>query len=139
LWTVAILPVAWLPLPVYWLLWGGARAIAHCLFLTVTAAALLEILMRKFYKLPFACSILPGKNNLRVTFAVYVGTFTFLCWFVSVLEQDMLKSASGMVVGLALPSAVWLAVAVWRRMQEQPPRIRFDETSQPELELLQLQ
>ena len=31
-----------MPLPVYWLLWGGARAIAYCLFLTVTAAALLE-------------------------------------------------------------------------------------------------
>ena len=139
LWTVAILPVAWLPLPVYWLLWGGTRAVVHCTFLTLTGGALLEILMRNFYKLPFACSILPGKHNLRVTFAVYAATFTFCCWFVSVLEQDMLKSASGMAVGLALPSAVWLAMAVKRHMQEQPGHIRFDETGQPELELLQLQ
>jgi hypothetical protein len=139
LWTVAILPVAWLPVPVYWLLWGGTRAVFHCLFLTLTGGALLEALMRNFDKLPFACSILPGKNNRRVTFAIYVVLFTFSCWWVAVMEESMLKSATGMTVGLTLPSVVWLAMAVRRRMQEQPARIRFDETGQPQLELLQLQ
>jgi hypothetical protein len=139
LWTVAILPVAWLPLPVYWLLWGGTRAVFHCLFLTLTGCALLEVLMRNFDKLPFACSILPGKHNLRVTFAIYVVLFTFSCWWVAVMEETMLKSATGMTVGLILPSVVWLTMALRRRRQEQPESIRFDETGQPELELLQLQ
>lgn len=138
LWTVAILPVAWLPLPICWMLWGMNRAVFHCAFVTLTGAALLEILMRNFDKMPFACSILPGKNNLRVTFAVYVAEFTFFCYFVAVLEESMLRSAIGMAWGLALPSAVWLVSTVKRRIQEQPGRIRFDETGQPELELLQL-
>jgi len=138
LWIVAILPVAWLPLPICWLLWGGTQAVFHSLFLTLTGAALVEVLMRNFDKLPFACSILPGKNNLRVTFGVYVILFTFLCSFVAVLERAMLKSPTGMVVGLCLPSAVLLTMVIRRRMQEQPARIRFDESGQPEFELLQL-
>jgi hypothetical protein len=138
LWIVAILPVAWLPLPICWLLWGGSQAVFHSLFLTFTGAALVEVLLRNFDKLPFACSIMPGKNNLRVTFAVYVVIFTFLCSFVAALERVMLKSVTGMAVGLGLSSAVWLTMELRRRMQEQPARIRFDESGQPGLELLHL-
>ena len=138
LWVVAILPVAWLPLPICWLLWGGTQAVFHSLFLTLTGASLVEVLLRNFDKLPFACSILPGKNNLRVTFGAYVVLFTFLCSFVAVLERAMLKSTTGMVWGLGLPSALWLTMALRRRMQEQPVHIRFDETGKPGLELLQI-
>ena len=138
LWGAAILPVAWLPLPVCWLLWGGTQALFHSLFLTLTGAALVEILMRNFDKLPFACSILPGKQNLRVTFAVYVVSFKFLCSFVAALEQVMLRSVTGMAWGLGLSSALWLTMALRRRMQEQPARIRFDETGRTGLELLQI-
>lgn len=138
LWVVAILPVAWLPLPVCWMLWGGTRAVFHCLFLTLTGAALVEVLMRNFDKLPFTCSIMPGKNNLRVTFAVYVVTFTSFCSFAAAVERAMLKSNTGMLVGLVLPSTLWLIMALRRRMQEQPAGIRFEETGMPELEWLQL-
>ncbi len=138
LWTVAILPVAWLPLPICWLLWGGTQAVFHSLFLTLTGAALVEILLRNFDKLPFACSIMPGKSNLRVTFGAYVVLFTFMCSFVAVLERAMLKSATGMAWGLGLSSALWLIMALRRRMQEQPVRIRFDESGKPGLESLQL-
>jgi hypothetical protein len=138
LWVAAILPVAWLPLPICWLLWGGTQAVFHSLFLTLTGAALVEILMRNFDKLPFACSILPGKHNLRVTFAVYVVSFTSLCSFAAALEQAMLKSGAGMAWGLGLPSVLWLTMALRRRMQEQPARIRFDESGRTGLELLQI-
>ncbi len=138
LWTVAILPVAWLPLPICWLLWGGPQAVFHSLFLTLTGAALVEVLLRNFDKLPFACSIMPGKNNLRVTFGAYVVLFTFMCSFVAVLERAMLKSTTGMAWGLGLSSAVWLTMKLRRRMQEQPARIRFDESGKLGLELLQI-
>jgi hypothetical protein len=54
----------------YLSMWPNWPALAHLLVLLMLAILLVQVLLRKFRKIPFACSYLPGKSNLRLKLGI---------------------------------------------------------------------
>ncbi len=70
LFTSPAVPVL-LPRPFCYLsIWPGRPALQHLLVLVLLAVLLVQVSLRKFRKIPFACSYLPGKSNLRLKLGI---------------------------------------------------------------------
>lgn len=126
-----ILPIALLALPAYAQAWGWTNALIHTWFYLLETALLLEILMRQFHKIPFTCSWLPGKANLKVRLGAYFILFGFSSSMAGVMEsqivlQHSLRSAV-VFTCILLGTLSWLR---WRRHQafQEPWAITFEES-----------
>jgi hypothetical protein len=70
LFTLGAVPVLLLCGVGYLSIWPNRPALAHLFVLFLVAVLLVQLLLRKFRKIPFACSYLPGKSNLRLKFGI---------------------------------------------------------------------
>ncbi len=70
------LPIAALLLPLYAVLWGPIVAGGHVIFWLLLAALLSELLLLRFHKVPFTCSYIPGKANVKLLWPVYLVALT---------------------------------------------------------------
>ncbi len=109
----AVAPVWIACAAVYLALWGGARACQHLLVLALLGAILVFASMRRFRKIPFACSYLPGKANLTVRLGMYGILFLFLCDTGVRVEVGALHAPRGFVIltAILVAGAFW----TWRR------------------------
>jgi hypothetical protein len=127
--AVAVMPVLFVCAAVYWFLFPGRKGIEHTAILSILAAILLARSLYGFRKIPFACSYLPGKANLKVKLGVYGILFLFLCDVGVKIEASTLPRVSSFAI-LAL---VLLAVAAWswlrtvRMAASRSARLQFDE------------
>jgi hypothetical protein len=112
--AVGIAPLALGTFPIYGLLWGWGYAARHLLMVVLILLLVLEYLMRGFPKIPFTCSFLPGKANLKATIGIYAATFLFFAVLVSRIELALLQARSGYWIGAGI-IAVVLAYRAWRR------------------------
>ena len=138
LWLAGVVPVSLLPLPLYIMLWGTTPAILHCVYLLAGGAALVELLMRGFVKMPFASAMQPGQGNLRVKLGMWVALFTLTCWFLAVMEEAALRSARGRIWGLGLSLGLWLLLAGLRSLRDRGHKLVFEEPRNQEFDLLRL-
>jgi predicted permease len=127
--AVAVTPVLLVCAAVYWFLFPGRKGIEHVVILSILAVILLERSLYGFRKIPFACSYLPGKANLKVKLGVYGILFLFLCDVGVKIEASTLSRVSSFAI-LAL---ILLAVAAWswfrtvRMAASRGARVQFDE------------
>jgi hypothetical protein len=77
LFLLSALPVLLLSVCLYLYLWPERIALQHLLVLVLLAFVLVQALLTHFRKIPFACSYLPGKSNLRLKLGI--AGFSFLC------------------------------------------------------------
>jgi hypothetical protein len=138
LWLVGVAPVSLLPLPLYIALWGPATALIHCAFLLMGGAALAEWLIRGFVNMPFASAIQPGRGNLRVKSGAWVALFSFMCWWLAVIEEDLLQHPRRRLIGLGVVGGVWLLLAGLRLLRDRGRAIVYEEPLNQELDLLRL-
>jgi predicted permease len=127
--VVAATPVLLACAAAYCFLWPGRKGIEHVVVLAFLGAILVQRSLYRFRKIPFACSYLPGKANLRVKLGAYGILFLFLCNVGVQIEAASLRKAASFTI-LAL---ILLAVAAWSwfrtvRMAASPDaRVQFDE------------
>jgi MacB-like periplasmic core domain len=127
--VVAATPVLIACAAAYCFLWPGRKGIEHVVILAIVSIILVERSLYRFRKIPFACSYLPGKANLRVKLGAYGILFLFLCNVGVQIEAASLRKAASFTT-LAL---VLLAAAGWSwfrtvRMAASPDaRVQFDE------------
>jgi len=114
--VVGILPLAVGTFPVYGMLWGWGYATRHAVLVALILMLVAEFLMRRFPKIPFTCSFLPGKMNLKATFVIYCVLFVFGAANVAVIEWALVASPRGYWIGTAAITLV-LAWRTWRRHQ----------------------
>ena len=113
----------------YCFLWPGCKGIEHVVILTLLGVVIVQRSLYRFRKIPFACSYLPGKSNLKVKLGVYGILFLFLCNTGVQIEAVSLQGTTGFAI-LAL---ILLAAAVWSwrrtlRMAASPDaRVQFEE------------
>jgi len=112
--AIGIAPLALGTFPVYGFLWGWAYAARHLLLVTLILLLVLEYLMRGFPKIPFTCSFLPGKANLKATIGIYATCFVFFAFLVTTIELALLRAKSGFWIGAAV-IALFLLYRAWRR------------------------
>ena len=70
---LALAPVVAIAAPVYMAVWPWPRALGHAAFLAAFGLLMIELALTGFAKVPFTCSYLPGKANLKIMFGVYWG------------------------------------------------------------------
>lgn len=126
-------------LPLYAILWGWKLAVLHVLFGFVVAWLLLDALMARFAKLPFTCSYVPGKANVKGFWAVYVLGFlayvSLLAKFESLILAEPWRIVWLLVFAIAVKAGIALHV---RRIKPEDLRLIFDERPEPTVRTLNL-
>ena len=107
--ALTVIPVGILSAILYLSIWPSRAALEHMIVLVVTGFLLVDRALHRFRKIPFACSYLPGKANLKMKFGIYGVLFLFLSDIgVQIEFWAMQKPARFLVL-----SAVLLTAAVW--------------------------
>ena len=112
--AVGIAPLTLGTFPIYGFLWGWGYAARHLLLVSLILLLVLEYLMRGFPKIPFTCSFLPGKLNLKATIGIYAVLFLMFALAVTAIELALLRARSGYWIGAGL-IALGLLYRAWRR------------------------
>lgn len=107
--SLAAAPIWFASALAYFLIWPGRAAAAHMLVLVAVGSALVDFSLHQFRKIPFACSYLPGKANLKVKLGVYAGGFVFILGAGTALEFAAMQKFTR----FALFLAVLLGIARW--------------------------
>jgi len=77
-------------LPLHAFFWGWAVAGAHLLYGAALCALLVEALMMGFEKIPFTCTYLPGKANVKALWPLYLLLFWAYAYAMANLEAGLL-------------------------------------------------
>jgi hypothetical protein len=138
--VVGIVPMALLPLPLMAEAWGWKTAAIHLWFYSLETALLIELLMGRFHKFPFACSWLPGQGNLKVKLGMYLILFGAMSSFLGSLEAHVLVTGSlTTLVNSSVAMGGWFAWLVWRRHRTERPPLEFEQRAEIDMYALQLQ
>jgi len=134
-----IVPLFALLLPLHVLFWGWRAALLHMLFCAVISLLLVDILLANFEKLPFTCSYLAGKANLKVSWPIYLFGFTTYASACLTLEYWMFGRPVRFLWLAALVVLVRTALAIYRwRVMGREVALVFDEQPEPLVRTLNL-
>jgi hypothetical protein len=100
---------------------------AHLAILALVGCILVELCLIGFYKVPFTCSILPGKSNVQVAFwglIIVVIPLTLMC---TRLELSALAHPSEIVPLFAALGAVYLSLWAYNRQRAKSAVLYFEE------------
>jgi pimeloyl-ACP methyl ester carboxylesterase/drug/metabolite transporter superfamily protein YnfA len=109
--AIGVLPVWIASAAVCFFLWPGRNALEHMAILGLVGATLVYRSLYRFRKIPFACSYLPGKSNLKIKLGTYGILFLFLCDQGMHLERWTMEKPARYAVLFTVAAAF----AVWSR------------------------
>ena len=124
----------------YLALWPRVPALAHILVLTLVASIVVETALREFRKVPFACSYLPGKSNLRLKLGSYGIGFLFATYAGAAVENSMLETLERSVILCGILAFVAVrARRRWAAFAQSPfELLQFEDLEIPEVSPLNL-
>lgn len=126
----ALLPVVTLSACIYPAVWPWSKTAEHVAFLTVFGLLIIELALTGFAKVPFACSYLPGRANLKIMFGVYWGLLIIVSDVVTQIESQALHQGYGKLISLIL--IAWLLAAFRAHgAQARIPSLSFEEQPEP--------
>ncbi|HUE05776.1 MAG TPA: hypothetical protein VMR62_39910 [Bryobacteraceae bacterium] len=129
---LALAPVVAMAAPIYLYLWPWPRALGHIVFVTALGLLLIELALTGFVKVPFTCSYLPGKANLKIMFGVYWGLLMIVPELVTDAELAGLRSPARYAWLLGVTLLAWLAAAQrGRGARARVPTLSFEEHPEP--------
>lgn len=114
-------------------------AAGHLAVFGLAAAAVVELCLRGFRKIPFTCSYLPGKSNLHITACLCLMLGVKMLYMASEWERQALWDNRKFAVTI-LVLAVAVATASWRTQQSggEAVSLIFEEEQPPEVASLGL-
>lgn len=137
---IAAVPVWFGASVLYLSLWPGPPALGHVAVLVTEGVLLGELLLYEFRKIPFTCSYLPGKSNLRLRAGAYA-FLLFLCLEIAGhLELWALEKPARFCVLFSL-LVLWAMWAHRRTAKEQASvysHLRFEEAPPAVVQTLDL-
>jgi hypothetical protein len=128
--------------PLHLVLWGWRTALLHAAYSLALALLLAELLLLNFSKIPFTCSYLPGKANVRLlAFGYFLAFFTY-AYYMASLEARLLGNPVKLLVfcGVLLTGlAAWnLGMALRRRATSESFTLLFEDQPEPAVRTLDL-
>jgi pimeloyl-ACP methyl ester carboxylesterase len=140
MYCLIVLPIWIAAIAVYLTIWPTTPALGHLIILTLAGIIIIERSLYEFRKMPFACSYLPGKSNLKQRLAIYGILFLFLTDVVTRIEHSALESRSRFVVFTAI--VLLIASRSHRRWERFANRrgeqLEFDDHETAEVQPLDL-
>jgi hypothetical protein len=135
----AVAPVVAIAAPIYMAVWPWPRALGHAAFLTALGLLIIELALTGFAKVPFTCSYLPGKANLKIMFGVYWGLLIIVSELVTDVEEAGLRNPRNYASLMGITLLAWLAAAYWGRAERaRVPTLCFEEQPEPAVASLSL-
>ena len=128
----AVAPVVAIAAPLYMAIWPWARALGHVAFLAALGLLIIELVLSGFAKVPFTCSYLPGKANLKIMFGVYWGLLIIVSELVTDVEQAGLRNPANYAKLMGITLLAWLVAARrGRGLRARVPALSFEEQPEP--------
>ena len=120
--------------------WPRVPALVHLVVLMMVASIVTETALRDFRKVPFACSYLPGKSDLRLKLGTYGIGFLFATYVGAAMESSMLETTGRMVLGLGILTLFAMrARRRWAAFAQSPvEQLQFEDLEIPEVSPLNL-
>jgi hypothetical protein len=126
----AVAPVTAIAAPIYLAVWPWPRALGHVAFLAAFGLLVIELALTRFAKVPFTCSYLPGRANLKVMFGVYWGLLIIVSELVTDVEQAALRNRGSYMILMGVTMGAWV-VAARRAGGARSPALSFEEQGEP--------
>jgi pimeloyl-ACP methyl ester carboxylesterase len=138
-WLIAI-PVWVAAALLYFSIWQVAPVIAHMVVVALAGIILVERSLYEFKKMPFACSYLPGRSDLKRKLAIYGILFLFVTDVGTNIEFWTMQSNSRYIVLLAILLAMTLrARKRWTAFAAAPyHRLQLEDLEVPDVAPLDL-
>jgi hypothetical protein len=128
----AVAPVVSITAPIYMAVWPWPRAVGHAAFLAAFGLLTVELALTGFAKVPFTCSYLPGKANLKIMFGVYWGLLIMVSELVTDVEQAGLRNPANYALLMGVTLLAWLAAAYrGREARARIAALSFEEQPEP--------
>ena len=135
---LAMAPFGFL-LPIFVTAWGWQAGSIHVLMGAITAWLLLDIQMAGLEKLPFTCSYVPGKANVKSMWMIYIMAYLVYVSGLSWVYLNVLRSPGHFLWFAVGAAVVKVAVARYRRSNaEFDIELVFDERPEPAVHTLGL-
>ncbi len=112
--VTGVLPAVLFSAAAYPVLWGPARGLRFAFIMLLIEWIILERLMRDFRKIPFTCSYMPGKADLKARFVIYVVLFALIAYIVTHGAAAAVRDHREFLRASVFLAA-WLGWKVWRR------------------------
>ncbi len=125
-----ILPIVIIAGIIHWLAGGARFAIIHSIFAFALSLFILEIAFLRFRKIPFTCSYLPGKANLKSLAGPYLLAFLLYLILVNLIEQFCFYKPISMIMGIFLLLAA-AGVLHWVGLCRKGEDLQFIEEPDP--------
>ena len=129
---LALAPVWCASAVLFFSLWPCWQALGHLTVLILLGVTITELGLGRFHKIPFACSYLPGKSNLHITFLLCLMLGLNAIFWSAEFERRALSNRSKywwVVVSLSTA-----ALFAWRRRtrtDEEEVELHFQEELPP--------
>jgi len=88
---LGVMPILFVVAPLCIGAWGWRTAGLHMIFVVILAFLLREALIFRLNKIPFTCTYLPGKANLKLMFFPYLFAFTTYAYTMTTLERWLMQ------------------------------------------------
>jgi hypothetical protein len=128
--------------PAHCLLWGWSAATLHLLYGLVLALLLARLLVIHFAKIPFTCSYLPGKANVKTLGIAYVLAFLIYAYYMANLEARLLGHPWHLISFCATLLAGLAGCDGWKARRNRDlsrgGAFRFEEEPEPAVQSLGL-
>ncbi len=122
-----VIPLLAVLTPCYLVLWSPQVVVFHAVYVLVLSLILIELLLARYKKLPFACSYIPGKANLKLLWPVYVICCVAYSYETTVLERWALQDIGRYAVVIVLAALVFVGLRRSRILFVKTNEIRFEE------------
>ena len=137
--VLGIMPLFMMLFPSYLVVWDATTALLHLAYGFTLALTLIEILLFKFPKIPFTCSYLPGRANLKGLWFPYFLFFVTYAHAMAKLEAWLFGNPLYFILfyAFAIP-ALLVAVMSRNRLWNSDLAIVYLETAEPTVKTLRL-
>lgn len=136
---IGVFPLYAVVLPLSAALWGWRLAALHTVFGLTVAWMLMEALLLGLDKIPFTCSFVPGKLNLKATWPLFVLAYLFYVTSVVALEILILRHPPLLAALLLAAAAAKLALHRHTTHRDPDFTLLYDDRPEPAVRTLGLQ
>ena len=136
---LALPPLVLATLPIYWWLWGPAVGLAHTAFWVVLGLVLVEVLLIGLHRVPFTCTYVPGKANVKLLWWLYLLAMMAYAYQTARVEVWLLSDPTRYTIGVAvLATAVLVARLARVRFDRPADSLVFEDAEAPAVQTLHL-
>jgi hypothetical protein len=121
---LGVLPILGVTAPFCVGAWGWRASVMHSLFVLMMSLLLIEALLFRLDKIPFTCTYLPGRANLKLMMIPYMLAFTIYAYTMTTLERRLMGRPV-LFVGFILVTGLTLLISASHRRGKLRTRRRF--------------